>query len=74
MTADFVHNAIRLGRDPDRGTETWQAEIHGIVVTADIEYAEFLEVYRASRGAMPFRDYVIARLIRAAGIPEERAA
>lgn len=72
MSVDFVHNAERLVRDVDGRREVWRADVHGQSVTAEIHYADFLETYYASRGAMPFRDYVISRLIGAAGISEER--
>jgi hypothetical protein len=70
MTVEFVRNAERLVRDVDGRREVWRAEVHGQPVTAEIHYAEFEETNLASRGAMPFRDYVIAQLVRAAGIQE----
>lgn len=55
--------AVRVERNTDDHYEVWSAMVDGNEVRATVRYQDFV----AQIGAMPFRDFVVSKLMQAAG-------
>lgn len=55
--------AVRVERNVDQHYEIWSAVVDGQDIVATVHYRDFV----AQLGAMPFRDFVVSKLMQAAG-------